>query len=512
MSSIAEQNVVGAGAAVDSTPFTEKEKEAGVANSGELAAKRTDYYDKWAGKARDLVAKTDKEEEEEKKASDAALGLDSAPKSKAEAEDRAKHAALKEAKKAWDQKKKLEEDLKFYLDGVDGKKDGLDIDVTEAMLGGKPVLVVQGLSKCKIVLKRGLKGSKSPMIKVFFDQCSDCVLLVGCPLLVGVDVTHCENCVLGLPEANSATSAIKTVQADLCAGLNVVFARGAMAAHGCKVFHAGVTGLAVWDGQQGADGSRVCRSDYKQLTDGKAMTAEGEPAEEVQFVTHVFDASAAASQGEGKGQDKGELCCEKVIRVGNHPTTRRELDAKAAKLGGTREEGGSRGTNAKIGGAQTPLMHAENDKGAGNESFKAREYAQAGIYYTRAIDRLSKLREVAVAEARGMNGGGEGERLTAEEKECLAKCLSNRAACWLKMGQPESALSDGKASEEIMPSLVKGAFRAGLALHAMKRYEEAGAWLAKALQRQPENKQIKQALEFARFKFQKEMRERMKER
>ena len=97
-------------------------KASGVANSGELAAKRTDYYDKWAGKAKDLVEKADKEEEEEKKASDAALGLDSAPRSKAEAEDRAKHAALKEAKKAWEEKRKLEEDLKFYLDGVDGKK------------------------------------------------------------------------------------------------------------------------------------------------------------------------------------------------------------------------------------------------------------------------------------------------------------------------------------------------------------------------------------------------------
>jgi len=335
---------------------------------------------------------------------------------------------------------------------------------------------------------------------------------------VGVDVTHCENCVLGLPEAASAMSAVKTVQADLCAGLNVVFARGAMKMHGCRVFHAGVTGLAVWDGQQGADGSRVCRSDYMDLLDGKKITSDGEPAEEVQFLTHVVVRDEEL-EGEGKGgEGKGDLCCEKVIRVGNHPTTRREIDAKAARkarsaaVKGEGEESAAAAAEQVKSEAQTPLMHAENDKGAGNESFKAREYAQAGIYYTRAIDRLSKLREEAVAEARGMNSNGKDGRLTEKEKECLAKCLSNRAFCWLKMGQPESAFEDGKASEETLPSLVKGAFRAGLALHAMQRYEEAGAWLAKALARQPDNKQIKQALEFARYKFQKEMRERMKER
>ena len=52
----------------------------------------------------------------------------------------------------------------------------------------------------------------------------------------------------------------------------------------------------------------------------------------------------------------------------------------------------------------------------------------------------------------------------------LSSHCSNRAACSLKLGQPESALEDAKRCSDLNPNFVKGFFRQGLALHALERY------------------------------------------
>ena len=87
--------------------------------------------------------------------------------------------------------------------------------------------------------------------------------------------------------------------------------------------------------------------------------------------------------------------------------------------------------------------------------------------------------------------------------------LSNRSACFLKLGHHEKALKDGFDAEILNPAYVKGVFRKGLALHAMGKYREAIDALAKAQKVEPKNKQIKQALQFAEIRFQQEMRKRM---
>ena len=76
----------------------------------------------------------------------------------------------------------------------------------------------------------------------------------------------------------------------------------------------------------------------------------------------------------------------------------------------------------------------------------------------------------------------------------------NRAACALKLGQHENALSDAKRCVALDPAHVRGTFRVGLALHALGRYHEACPVLSKALGMQPGNKQIKTALQFAERK------------
>ena len=87
--------------------------------------------------------------------------------------------------------------------------------------------------------------------------------------------------------------------------------------------------------------------------------------------------------------------------------------------------------------------------------------------------------------------------------------LSNRAACFLKMGDHEKALSDAKQATDMVPSNTKAWFRQGLALHAQKRYQEAIPVLAKAHKLQPKNAQIKEALQFAEVRMTQEMRKRM---
>ena len=72
----------------------------------------------------------------------------------------------------------------------------------------------------------------------------------------------------------------------------------------------------------------------------------------------------------------------------------------------------------------------------------------------------------------------------------LHACFSNRAACFLKLGQLEKALQDADSCVATAPAgFVKGHFRRGLALHAMGHYHEALPSLGKALRlEEPKNK------------------------
>lgn len=90
--------------------------------------------------------------------------------------------------------------------------------------------------------------------------------------------------------------------------------------------------------------------------------------------------------------------------------------------------------------------------------------------------------------------------------QLVAVCYSNRAACFLKLGQHDRALEDANQCVKVHPTFVKGHFRKGLSLHAMKRYPEALPALGRALDLEvPKNKQsikqIKDAIRFAEAKL-----------
>ena len=143
----------------------------------------------------------------------------------------------------------------------------------------------------------------------------------------------------------------------------------------------------------------------------------------------------------------------------------------------------------------SPQEQASKLKEKGNIAFKECDYAQASLFYSQAIEILENI----------VTGGGGGDdevlqKLHQECREVLCTIYSNRAACALKLGDHELALSDTNSCLEIDSENVKANFRKGLALHALGRYREACPVLGFALQKEPKNQQIKSALLFAERK------------
>ncbi len=157
----------------------------------------------------------------------------------------------------------------------------------------------------------------------------------------------------------------------------------------------------------------------------------------------------------------------------------------------------------------------DEQKVRGNEAFAAGEYAQALLFYTIALDRTAELPD-AISVNVGLGSSSSSSTTSPSSPPTKVEqlyprhvVLSNRSACFLKLGHHEKALKDGIDAEGLDPTYVKGIFRKGLALHAMGRYEEAIASLASAQKIEPKNKQIKQAIGFAEMRMTQEMRKRM---
>jgi len=184
----------------------------------------------------------------------------------------------------------------------------------------------------------------------------------------------------------------------------------------------------------------------------------------------------------------------------NKSMTQRELDEERRKKGGntaTVLDSDILGEDEINEFVKQCITH----KGDGNDAFKTGEYAQAVLHYTMAIDKSSGLDD-AIKELTLDSSSNFHERHIV---------FANRSACFLKLGHHDKALADADACINMDSSYVKGLFRKGLALHAMKRYQDAISVLASALKIEPKNKQIKQALQFAEVKYTMMMRKRMED-
>jgi len=114
---------------------------------------------------------------------------------------------------------------------------------------------------------------------------------------------------------------------------------------------------------------------------------------------------------------------------------------------------------------------AEKKRLAGNDMFRASDFAQAAALYTLCLELDPQQSAV----------------------------WSNRAQCWLKLGDHEKALEDATKCTEVDPSNPKGWFRKGMSFHAMKRFPEAIPALLEAEKLEPTNKQILDAIKMAQL-------------
>lgn len=379
------------------------------------------------------------------------------------------------------------------------------------------------------------------IIKIFLTNLHNCTVLVKCKVISGtLEMNHCSNVAVRIER----DATIATVQADLCQDVSVQFhdapsGKNMPTATGQKrvywgedvedrILHAGVKDMKVQIYRDGyLEAERLC--DY--VRDG-ARSFGNATEEEFQFVTSC--------------SKEGELMTEAVVREGSttgqnaRPVTRRELDEqrekreKAASMAAHMAENmikfkevnkeGAMKVTKKDADAPTEnvvepageeeeieevyasmsqdeiaavVKECEQNKARGNEAFGAGEYAQAILLYSLALDKADELPD-----------SGD---LPPGKKQLFPRdvLLSNRSACFLKMGQHERAVDDAKKAREINPQNIKALFRHGLALHAMKDYQAAIPILAEAHKLEPKNKQIKEALQFAEVRMNQDLRKRM---
>jgi len=234
---------------------------------------------------------------------------------------------------------------------------------------------------------------------------------------------------------------LHTIQCDLSSNVKLKWndkkVFDAAKPEGPRIYHAGCSNLSIYDG----------RTEEAVVGETKLSSDD-----EAQFLTHVLNE---------------KLLTEKIVVAGDSSrlmgATQRDLDAEQA-------------TQAKLDAAKARKTDLERTKG--NDAFKKREYAQAVAHYTMALADL-----------------------TQESTKDRAVLLANRAAAFLKLGQPEKALDDATNAVDLDTTYSKAHFRKGLALHALQRYQEALPCLGTAHNIEPKNAQITDAIRFAEMRL-----------
>jgi hypothetical protein len=386
------------------------------------------------------------------------------------------------------------------------------------------------------------------VIKIFLTNISNCTILVKCKVISGtLEMNHCSNVVVKIEKE----ATIATVQADLCQDVAIVFNDAPSGKNQQivpsqkrlywgedkedRIFHAGVSNMKV---QIFRDGYLETERDCDYIKDG-AKAIGNATEKEFQFVTSCLDGElmteAVVREGSTTGQNarpvtKRELEVErqkrekaasmavhmaenmikfkevgkdgkKVTKTSNETTEENKKDTTAAQ----EEKGEDKDEEIEEIYAgmckeeiDSIVRECEQNKARGNEAFGSGEYAQAVLLYSLALDKADEL-----PDSNGSSG--------TKRKQLFARdvTLSNRSAAFLKLGQHEKAAADAKKAREINPQNVKALFRHGLALHAMKNYQEAIPILAEAHKLEPKNKQVKEALQFAEVRMTQELRKRM---
>ena len=436
------------------------------------------YHAKWDVVAADCDEAIEEEERRETEASNRALGIDtSAPKSQREASEREKNTELKAARRALDVQEKDKEARTVYVDDesfqsrevdLDREMKGADANANANVESTKPVVV--HFRRCTDGQYVIPAHPTRAVTKVFVEGCKKCTFTFQCRVLTAFaevwkssDIA-CIHSPMGNGDQGSdiALSTLSTYQLD---DVNTLSLRYPSRAHFLSVIHHNATNLSI---------------SFDDKSEG--LEFEGEPpASNDADQTQIDDDGAAARPSAPAAQSPidpnryhqllsrfvdGRALTERVVRTETnaYPTTTREMKGAAAPPAAD----------------AASAARAAEQKARGNECFTSMAYAQAAVYYTEAL---------------------------ALDPSLFA-CLSNRAACWLKLGTPEKAIDDAKACVAQDPTNTKAYFRMGLGHHAQGEYREAVEALLQAEKHAPSSgpmkKQIDEAIRMAQMKARKQ--------
>ena len=396
------------------------------------------YHDKWQKFTDEEVHKIQLEEETLKKEMEK-LTVATAMEEKTKRIQNEKKEMLREAKKRWEESEGEEMSRRVVIE----KETEVTRAISEEELEqNSKSLHFREVTKCSYEIKKCAKPTK-----LFIESAKDTTIsCAGVVKTSTMEIWNCSNCEITFESGAAST---KTTQIDECENVTLLFpSRNTIG----SIYHATTSGLSlVFTDESMLDGRNihlveVDEKEENNVDDGSGGEGGSNNNSRVrQHVTRFVN---------------GEILTERVIRGKDEfPTTARELNANSVEEAEAKAKEERRAAN----------------KAKGNEAFKTGDYGSAIAHYELSLQDTELDSDKSIVH-------------------------SNRAACFLKLGRLEEALKEAERSVALDEKNIKGNFRVGLALHALKRYGEAVQALEKAQSlEKKQNKDIENAIRMAEY-------------
>ena len=411
-----------------------------------------EYHEKWSKFTEDEMQKIQLEEAELKQEMEKLSVANELEKKTKKAQEEKKQM-LREAKERWEHTEEKEMSRRVTIEK--------ETEVTRAIRAeeleqNSKSLHFREVAKCSYEIKKCAKP-----IKVFIESAKDTTIsCAGTVKTSTMEIWNCSNCEITFESGAAST---KTTQIDECENVTLLFpSRNTIG----SIYHATTSGLSlVFTDESMLDGRNIHLVEVNEKEENNVDDGSG----------------GGGGGGEGGSNNNsrvrqhvtrfvnGEILTERVIRGKDEfPTTARELNANSVEEAEVKAKEERRAAN----------------KAKGNEAFKTGDYGSAIAHYELSLQDTELDSDKSIV-------------------------YSNRAACFLKLGRLEEALKEAERSVSLDEKNVKGNFRVGLALHALKRYGEAVKALEKAqsLEKKKQNKDIENAIRMAEFMGRKQAAE-----
>lgn len=341
-------------------------------------------YNAWEKKANALEKDAEKDDEEEKKKADEALGLQDGPqgpptaKAKEQREEMGGHSTGRKNFIAAQQAREV----------VVTHKDKPEPIVITQEEGNDRALRLRDCENVSIVL-----GKDITLLKLFIERCKNLKVELGCTIKTSfLEINHSSDCEVRCIEPVSIT------QCDECTGgpVSVIFLEpenvGQFYHQNCPALHVAV---------QGQDPVKIGKEGAKQV-----LTRPG---------------------------PSGEFLTEDVVRGEKEfPTTLgRPKDAPFSNLS---EPEAERGPVSEENRAKAEVKRVE-----GNEAFKASDYLQAAVYYTEATQICPDLHLAWANRAQCFLKTGQAEKALEDSVKCT-ELAPDYAKGWFRKGMALHAM------------------------------------------------------------------------